>query len=755
MPPSRPPSRSARSAELLALAGFSAVQLGLEALFIKLSRYDLGGLSLGVVGVAMLGVALSAPLARVLARDLDQAAARAALLLGPLALATGWVLFSSPHQLDEPSEAPGRIALLGLSALAVLALATVPIFAALERAPERSDRLYAASLLGAGLGAPLVFGVLHLGGDTVAYGVVLVICAIPAAALRGSLALRGAAATTLAVAGVVAMLWLPGVDRAAHPDSVAIHSNAFTRIDVVERDTHRYRFSTAGINAGTSTTPGVVREPHGPWLLGAMSGAPFATHPARVLVLGSGGGKNVVQAIEAGAERVVGVDINGMIPAYMAEHLPAAEDPYRDPAVELIVGEGRHVAEQLRARGETFDLVYVPMVSLFGSSGHAFTQTYLMTREAFVRYAGLLGDDGVMATYFVGPEATHAKVVRAAVDALGELGVDEPARHVVVLHNPWEREGWQSQGTVFVVLARPNAPIDAAPYEAAIERGELARVAPLLARGADLRPLTDDNPFLYNDVDDPSLIFGVFGWTTGFVRVLCGGALALLLLILGMGTARVPATTRARRAGTLTAFAVMGVAYALFQTFALQRLGFLVGHPMTATVLVLTLALLGTGLGSRFAKRFEGPRARAAAAAALVASMVAIALVPAISLSVWATSEPIRWTLAVVVSVGPFVLMGTFFPRALERAARLDTSVVGWTWALNGVGAVLGAVGVVYGSMRVGFAAMGLAAAGLYAALGAWDAWWAGAPDNARRGHVLFAAVGATAALGAAAALLV
>ena len=66
----------------LGLGIVSALQLGIEILFIKLSRYQFGTLSLGVIGLAMLGVALAGPLSTVLGGN-DRAIRRSTLALAP------------------------------------------------------------------------------------------------------------------------------------------------------------------------------------------------------------------------------------------------------------------------------------------------------------------------------------------------------------------------------------------------------------------------------------------------------------------------------------------------------------------------------------------------------------------------------------------------------------------------------------------------------------------------------------------------
>ena len=201
-----------------------------------------------------------------------------------------------------------------------------------------------------------------------------------------------------ACAAAVGSVWFPRLDAAAHAGVEYSASNALSRIDVSRGADQTLSFRTAGVNAGTTTAARAGSEER-ERLLSQASALPFRVAKKRALILGSGAGKNVVQALELGAEAVVAVEINGMIVDYLLRVLPAPDNPYRDPRVRPIIGEGREISARLSRdirAGATpaFDLVYVPVATLFGSSGHALTETYLMTREAFALYLGMLTPDG-------------------------------------------------------------------------------------------------------------------------------------------------------------------------------------------------------------------------------------------------------------------------------------------------------------------------------------------------------------------------
>ena len=147
----------------LGIGVISALQLGLELLFIKLSRYQFATLSLGVIGLAILGVALAGPLTTALG-GYDKAIRRATLALAPASLLAGVVMFALPHRWPGDFRTYLLITVCGVACLVPLALSSVPVFASIRREASSVHAYYAASLAGATLGVPLAFALLHVAG---------------------------------------------------------------------------------------------------------------------------------------------------------------------------------------------------------------------------------------------------------------------------------------------------------------------------------------------------------------------------------------------------------------------------------------------------------------------------------------------------------------------------------------------------------------------------------------------------------------
>ncbi|HMJ11935.1 MAG TPA: hypothetical protein VK524_11005, partial [Polyangiaceae bacterium] len=628
-------------------------------------------------------------------------------------LVAGCVLFSFTHRWQPEGSVSVRMLAAAAACLAALALSSVPVFVEMRRAPRQVHGIYAASLLGGALGVPIAFGLVHWLGDVWAYVAVLAGC-VPGVVLLASSEARRYAAALCLVASLIGAFSFDRLDRAAHPRAIHRQTNAVSRIDVTRHSSGGLSIRTAGINAGTSTAPPNDRS----GLLRELSALPFGKDQ-RALVLGSGAGRNVVQALSLGAREVIAVEINRMIPEYLNSALPAVENPYRDPRVQLIVAEGREAAAQFareRARGgPSFDLVYVPIATLFGSSGHALTQTYLMTEDAFELYFRLLSERGVVAVYF--SNVVRPKILQAMATALRNRGARNVHENIVVF----------SESGHFAALARASAPFTRGEIEqfAARTSARALRSAQNLERGQQQIALTDDNPFLYNDRGRLRGKRQYFDHLPSFVGTLLFSACALLVLSIA-ATVFVGRAQRSvgRAGGYAVAFAAMGVAYTLFQTALLQRLAFLLAHPVIATAVVLPCTLLGTGLGAHWSRGWHPPRYsawRLSTTAMLIGMMLLIG---------WA--EPswfirpewpytARVLLGAATSLAPFLIMGTYFPAVFARVEREAPRLTAWCWLVNGIAAVMGSMLVIYSSMHVGFSATVLIAVALYALLAIWD----------------------------------
>jgi hypothetical protein len=245
-------------------------------------------------------------------------------------------------------------------------------------------------------------------------------------------------------------------------------------------------------------------------------------------------------------------------------------------------------------------------------------------------------------------------------------------------------------------------------------------------------------------------------WNRNSITVILFTAVLLVILVFSLGVRAAPPATRTIRAGYLACFTAIGAAYVVYQTLMLQRLSFLVGHPMLASAFILTTALLASGIGSWLSDGrlgSERTRTRAVGTGILICWIVGLSLIRAEWMIVPSLTWPWRTLAGMAVCAPPFIMMGTYFAVAMKRAERDAPGTITWGWGLNGIAAIAGWAFMVGGSMSQGIRLIGLTPALAYGAVGLWEYLTVTAPAGARTRVLADQAFAATVILGLGAAL--
>jgi len=740
-------------------------------------------LSTALFGFGFAGVVLS------LRRDAAVVTARflgLAACTTPLAFVLGYSLFNQiPFEPFSLGRDPWQWLYLPLSYLAV----TLPFFfsgltigSLVTRQAERVHHLYFFDLIGAGLGSLLVVLLLPLLG-----GAGTVFAAAGLAGLGATLIAVEAGPRWSAGAFGMALLFLglapfgdevlpvrissnkivaQGVTVAKVLADPRYHRltawNTMSRIDVVEwRDQARHVHRSVLIDGGTAVNrlahpqqaidllpPGRDDES---FFLGLFS-AP------RVLVVGSGGGREVLLALRSRASQVTAVEINPAINKLVSEQMADFTGHiYQDPRVTVFTDEARSF---LRRSEERYDLIHCPHTisnAAMASGSLSLAENYLLTLEAFGDFLEHLEEKGVL--LFTRPEAHMPRLLSTARAALGVKGKEEIGTRAILWRQPAEGQSFYAglalrqvpfsideiqgfadrlEGLGLEPLHLPGF-VSQEPYESLV-RGAALTAVPLFFP-AILDPATDDKPFFNRRVP-----FSKFGWSDikgVFSRGTAGRdalenrpvAEAALVMLLGESTLialifiLVPLMVFRRRAlegegrgSTLVAFSALGLAYITVEIGLIQRFTLYLGRPVVVYATVLGTLLISSGLGSALARHLKGQSAarRAALAAAGVALLTSVGL-PSVIEATLAWSEGIRTIVAIFFLVGPGLLMGMPFPLLIHRMKQRYPERIPWAFGVNGFASVLGTVSAVLLSMTGGQTAVLLAGVFFYL-VAAWAA---------------------------------
>jgi hypothetical protein len=595
---------------------------------------------------------------------------------------------------------------------------------------DLAGSLYFADLAGASVGAVLVTGLLQLlGGEAT----VLAAAVAPmAAAACLAPKLRGAAvagALLLAVgAGLSATTVFfhvtPGTIKAMRRqlDEIAGSKiaqtgwNAYSRIDAVE-GLPAPLLARLFIDSDAWTT---IRGWDGRFesvqdLRDSYRALPFRFTPGgQTLVIGPGGGTDVLAALASGSRKVTAVELNPLMVRFVRHYGERAGSLYSRPDVEVIQSEGRNFISRTDRRFDTIFLGFVDSWASVASGGLSLSENYLYTTQAFRDYYDHLTPDGMLVIL-----RWEMDIPRLVSNSVALLGVDDAAKRIAVM---MERRSTPAATTdpsqmLFMLRRRPFAQ---AEVEEMVNGWTMARplivpgrpadgpIGPLLAGRKSpsayeaespnlVGPVFDDSPF-YFAVErpwgmPPTIASRLFSW------LLFPGLVMLGLMALFGKPSGAPAGPYA---AAIFYFASLGFGFITVELALLQHLTLLLGHPIfTLSVLLFTLLAAG-GIGSSMS-----------GAVAPGAACLAVAVLGGIEALVLPRLVPLLLPLPLVariviamICIAPLgFAMGMPFPRGLRAAGRGSLPAPPFFWGLNGIMSVIGSVTTVFVALRFGFQA--------------------------------------------------
>ena len=473
---------------------------------------------------------------------------------------------------------------------------------------------------------------------------------------------------------------------------------------------------------------------------------------ASQLVIGPGGGVDLLQAVRAGRTDVDAVEINPLMVELVNETFSDFSGaPYRLPGVHVSVENGRTFIQRSRKQ---WGLISLTWVDTGGSAtALAASENYLYTVEAYEQFLRHLAPGGMLAfmraTGERGPDRPidTLRALSVTLEALERLGAQRPGDHLVVLavESPFFYRRGMSYALVKQTPFTPGElakvrefasrlhfqplwlPGDAAPPP---RPAGVRQVVPLahelitatrreaLYRTAafDVQPTTDDQPFYFVERGGPnrekseglSLLWNCFAFLAGMVVLFVG---APLWAIARSGNVPPASATR-----FLAYCCLLGIGFMLVEMELFHVVGLLLGSPLHSLAVVLVGLLVFSGLGSACAAWYQ--RRRTLAFAGLVGSLALFVLCRGVILD-GLLPLPLGARIAATVLVIAPLAFHLGIPMALGMATVAREPVwMTWGWALNGACSVLASVGAVLLAIHVGITATFLIGLGCYA--GGW-----------------------------------
>jgi hypothetical protein len=629
---------------------------------------------------------------------------------------------------------------------------------------ERVNRVYFLDLLGAAGGCLLLVPLLnYVGGPGAVLAAAVLFAA--AAAIWFSIGPRAVAGTVFGV--VLTLALVAFLARNATHNYVGVKPgqydifvgwNSFSRIALEKSPGTDPPLIVIDGDAATSIWPidvDSIPERDRGALLNTATGLPYLLRPRpKTLVIGPGGGPDVMHAVASGSRDITGVEINPLIATtIMRERYPQfSRGLYLRPEVHIVVEEGRSF---VRRSPDKYDVIQATVVDTWAATAagaFALSENNLYTSDAFRDYLEHLTDGGILTITRWGfvPPRESIRLVSLAIDALHTMGKNEPWKHVIAV-----RDGDATKAALDTVMVSrdPFKPEDLVKVEESIRamsievlylpNKEIPNPFTELLRSPNPREFARRYPFNISAVDDNRpfffytvqprdlwdyvskashssmdykvnravpLLFGLAGISIVATIVI----LALPPLVLGT---RLP--WRKGVLGFLFYFLFIGTGYILIEVALIQKFVLFLGHPTYALTVVIFSMLVASGLGSYFSRRILAGDIRrwmkALALVAVLAAVLAVAvsylLTPAVGLPLWLK---IGITVLLIAPAG--FVMGMPFPTGLTKLEQWHKPSVRWAWSLNAASSVLGSVAALVCAIYFGLLQTLLIGGGLYLA---------------------------------------
>jgi len=362
---------------------------------------------------------------------------------------------------------------------------------------------------------------------------------------------------------------------------------------------------------------------------------------SRVLILGAGGGTDVLNAFYHQTTSVDAIELDPNIIQLVQEQFrDFSFDLYSHPDVRIINQEARGYIETTNS---SYDSIQISLLDSFSASSagvYALHENYLYTIEALKRYYTRLTPQGILSiTRWVKfPPRDNLKLFATAVEALEELGVSDASQHLIsvrswatctllVSKTPFTREEIARVQTfchnrAFDTNYFPGITSKDVNLYNQIPSAEYSHAAQELLFGDRahfytsypyfVKPARDESPYFFHFFKWktlPTLLktmgkewipFIEWGYLVLLATLLQAGAICIILIIVPLLALPRKSTRFYYKAYTCLYFICLGLGYLFLEMVFIQKFTLFLANPVYAVSVIISSFLISSGLGSLY-----------------------------------------------------------------------------------------------------------------------------------------------------------
>ena len=467
---------------------------------------------------------------------------------------------------------------------------------------------------------------------------------------------------------------------------------------------------------------------------------------ARVLVIGAGGGRDILSALAFGQKSVTAVEINSnIIDAVNQKFGDFSGHLDRRPGVSMVNDEARSYVARSK---DKFDIIEISLIDTWAASAAGafiLSESSLYTVEAWEDFLNHLTPGGVFSySYWWSPDDTPVAIYRGlalARAALLGMGKTDPAKHIMIVRHMYKARLFPDQpggDATMLVSNEPFSEDDIWKLESVARQMQFEVV---YTPGFSLRPEfseiisgqgldaaneklpinltapTDNSPFFFyvlrtRDIFRPHMWSEVIKYSGGgpLIAVFILGLLLAITMVLTFLCILVPLLMRAGKKplqgalNLLVFFVAIGFGFMFIEISQMQRLIIFLGHPVYGLSVVLFSLLLSSGIGSYLTAKVEVSGLRTSGLiriSGLLLALVIFGIATPQAISMFrASATPVRIAAAVLMLFPMGIFMGMAFPLGMKAAAGRSPELMSWLWGINGASSVCASVAAVVISLN-------------------------------------------------------
>ena len=519
--------------------------------------------------------------------------------------------------------------------------------------------------------------------------------------------------------------------------------SAFGRVDLVEvkgNDKVRYLFIDGAAGSPMFKFDGNIKKANEnlDFLKMIFSGTfPFyflnESQKDSMLIIGPGGGREVIIGLVNGVKNITGVEINRDFVNIVNDYKNYNGGVYTNfNNVNIITSEGRSFVRGVNTKFDIIMIIQPFTKSSRSLEGYALTENYLLTVEAVKDYLNHLTKEGSLIIVLHNTNEIM-RLITSALAAFEDTGIkNSDAMHyfytvgrgatnpVLVLRNtPFASEESEKilNKMLELELISPLTYIsgldqrfinlknqDGSIVESKLfnddllllEKGKMKLDDLIIKSSFNIKPTTDNRPFFFKDEK---------GVPANIIPIL------IIAIIINAGMVVLSIIKSKQNKGILKLMLLsilLGFGFMMIEISFYQRLILYIGSPIIALAIILGMLLAGMGLGSLFGERiFPNQNRKKIIIFSFIICILVTGLFFILS-TIFSNSLSYSIYLKALVCAGILLpigfILGIPFPAGINLARKSGfTSYVTWMYGINGTMSVLGSVSTIALSTVLGF----------------------------------------------------